>query len=103
MRRRYIYVNGEMVEALTVAPAPLAPDAGALWGDSSYRDLRASDGTDISTRTKHREYMKRTGLTTVDDFRGEFKAAEGKRTDYFQGRDPARAADIARALERRRG
>jgi hypothetical protein len=102
MRRVYIYVNGELVEKGSVAAAPVAPDSGALWGDRHYTGLRASDGTDISTRSKHREYMKRTGLTTVDDFGQHFATEEAKRRDFFAGRDPSRAADVARAMERRK-
>jgi len=70
-RRRYVQIKGELIE---VTPDHVgetrdgARNAGLLWNDRDYDGLRATDGSDISTRTKHREYMKRTGLTTVDDF-----------------------------------
>lgn len=60
----------------------------ALAGDRHYDGLVATDGTDISTRTKHREYMKRNGLTMADDFKGtwakEQKEREALRTGTFQ-------------------
>jgi hypothetical protein len=58
----------------------------ALHGDRHYDGLRASDGTDISTRTKHREYMKRNGLTIADDFKGEWAKAERERRDRLDGK-----------------
>jgi hypothetical protein len=33
-----------------------------------YENTRATDGTDIGTRKRHREYMRRNNLTTADDF-----------------------------------
>lgn len=53
-----------------------------VLGDRHYDGLRAPDGTDISTRTKHREYMKRNNLTTMDDFQGSWAKAEKERDAY---------------------
>ncbi len=75
-----------------------------LAGDRHYEGLRAPDGTDISTRTKHREYMKRNGLTTADDFTETWKRAEAERDRYRRG-EPGTGAvtrdDIAREFARR--
>jgi hypothetical protein len=57
----------------------------ALAGDRHYEGLRATDGTDISTRTKHREYMKRHNLTTIDDFKDTWAQAQKKRDEYRRG------------------
>jgi len=79
-----------------------------IIGDTHYDGLRATDGTPIDSRSKHREYMKRNGLTTVDDFKGEWAQAAQKRADYYTGKKGAGAVnrqDIARtiaALERRK-
>jgi hypothetical protein len=104
MRRRFIIEAGELVE-VTGSPAPaLRADSGALWGDSSYRDLRATDGTPIDTRTKHREYMKQHGLTTIDDYTQHFAKAERERDAHrTYAPDPQRKLDIARAMEKLRG
>lgn len=93
-RRRFVLVNGDLVE-LQPASALLSPDAGALWGDRGYEGLRATDGTDISTRSKHRAYMKANDLTTIDDFKGEWDTAARKREAALAGFDPTRKHDIA--------
>jgi len=105
MRRVYVQLpSGELVErGKEPPPSSISPDAGALWGDRNYRGLRASDGTLIDTRTKQREYMKRMGLTTVDDFRSHFANAREARERFYRGEDATRRADIARALEKARG
>lgn len=69
---------------LSVVPA-MSGLANALAGDRHYDGLRASDGTDISSRTKHREYMKRHGLTTADDFKDTWAKAQREREEYRMG------------------
>lgn len=72
-----------------------------LWNDRSYQD--ANDPR-FHSRKSHRDYMKREGLTTVDDFKGHFANAGKARERYYtDGHDPSRRADVARAMERRRG
>lgn len=39
-----------------------------IIGDSHYDGLVSTDGVDISSRVKHRRYMRERGLTTIDDF-----------------------------------
>ena len=72
----------------------------ALAGDRSYEGLRASDGTDISTRTKHREYMKRNNLTTIDDFKDTWAKATKEREVYRTGKGGGAITreDIARTI-----
>lgn len=72
-----------MERRITVVPG-LARDY-ALAGDRHYDGLRASDGTDISTRSKHRAYMKQHNLTTIDDFKQEFSKAEKWRKSFAAG------------------
>lgn len=102
-RRRYQIIDGEIVEVTNVPAPQLAPDSGALWGDANYRDMQASDGTPIDTRTKHRDYMRQRGITTIDDYTEEFKRRGEARAKQYQGApDPQRAHDIARAWEKLR-
>lgn len=68
----------EMERVLSVVPA-MSGLANALAGDRHYEGMRALDGTDISSRTKHREYMKRNGLTTADDFKETWSKAQAER------------------------
>jgi hypothetical protein len=106
MRRKYRYdpESGEMVE-VTADYAPPGKKGslnhlGGLWGDRHYDGLRATDGTDISTRKKHREYMKRNGLATADDFKGQWERDKKTREHYMQNGGTIRRSDIAAAIER---
>lgn len=68
---------------------PLAEpyEAGADWSDTLpraptateelvYGGVRATDGTPINSRKKHREYMKQNGLAMVSDYSDAFRAKE---------------------------
>ena len=100
-RRRYIQMKEppyELVEVTDDYQSPMRTDSGALWGDSSYDGMRAPDGTDISTRTKHREYMKAKGLTTMDDFTDSWAKAKESRERYYTEGGSFKRADIERAI-----
>ena len=71
-----------------------------LYGDSIYEGMQASDGTDISTRTKHREYMKKNGLTTMDDFKQTWADAARERAEFYTGkRGAVSKVDLAHAIQ----
>lgn len=70
--------------------------ANALAGDRHYEGLAASDGTLINSRSKHREYMKRNGLTIADDYKGEWKNAAKEREQRFTGTHNTNRAIIER-------
>lgn len=71
-----------------------------LTSDAIYDGLTASDGTDISTRAKHREYMRRNNLTTVDDFAQSWKQAARERDERMAGVDASRVRDIVDAVHK---
>ena len=100
-RRRWIQdrTTGELIEVTPNHQAELRTDSGALWGDRSYDGLRATDGTDISSRTKHREYMKANGLTTVDDFQNSWAKAQEQRDHYRQHGGTFSRRDVERAIQ----
>jgi putative FmdB family regulatory protein len=54
----------------------------AQHGDRHYDGMQATDGTPIDSRSKHREYMKRKGLTTIDDYTQTWAKAEKERQEY---------------------
>ena len=87
-------------------PAARSNTDAVLWNDRSYDGLRATDGTPIDSRSKHREYMKVNGLTTADDFTQTWNKAAKERADYYQGKKGSvTRQDVERAiahLERRR-
>lgn len=83
--------------------APAAAISNALASERHYDGLRATDGSDISTRAKHRAYMKAKGLTTADDYRETWKKAATERADRLAGNDPTRVQDVAAAVQRLTG
>lgn len=72
----------------------------ALAGDRHYDGLRATDGTDISSRSKHREYMRANNLTTADDYTQTWAKAEADRKQFFAGHDNSRTGDIVAAMDK---
>jgi hypothetical protein len=101
-KRRWIQdrTTGELVEVTADYHPHMRTDSGALWGDSSYDGMKAPDGTDISSRTKHREYMKAKGLTTMDDFKGSWAQAKESRERYMTEGGSFKRADIERAIHK---
>jgi hypothetical protein len=99
-RRRFVYDDkaGKLVEITNSRAAPTARDAGALWGDRHYDGMRATDGTDISTRTRHRAYMKANNVTTADDFSSSWEKSRESREKYYTGGGSFRKEDIHRAI-----
>jgi hypothetical protein len=77
---------------------------GWRFSDRSYSatPFKAHDGTVIDSKAKHRDYMKRHGLTTADDFTGEWARAKVKRESVYQGTHEreARREAIAHAIEK---
>jgi hypothetical protein len=101
MRRRWVQIDGELVEVgADYVPKSMtgARDSGALWNDRSYDGMRATDGADISSRTKHREYMRINNLTTVDDFSRQWAKQAEARKDYMTRGGSIQKKDIERAI-----
>lgn len=69
----------------------------SLWNDRHYEGLSATDGADISSRTKHRQYKKATGYEDFDDYKGEFARREAERNAYRSG---AQGTVTREAIER---
>jgi hypothetical protein len=101
-RRRWIQdrKTGELIEVTADYQPEMRTDSGALWGDRSYEGMKAPDGTDISTRTKHREYMKANGVTTMDDFKDTWAQAKVSRERYMTEGGSFKRADIERAIHK---
>jgi hypothetical protein len=106
MRRKWVY-DEELGEMIEVTPGYRPPGKkgalnhlGGLWGDRHYDGLRTTEGVDISSRKKHREYMKRTGLTTADDFSQTWAKAKEQREHYMQHGGSIRKRDIVEAIHK---
>lgn len=103
MKRRFIQdpVTLDLIEVTPDFVAPQRESArnnGTLWNDRHYDGIKATDGTDISTRAKHRDYMKRNNLTTVDDFKDTWARAQKERESFYTRGGSFRRADIERAI-----
>ena len=57
--------------------------APMIQRDKSWTDLRATDGADISSRNKHREYMKKNNLIPFDEAQSDFKEAQKTREKHY--------------------
>ena len=95
-----MFCCGKQMERWFPPAAYSKAQANPLAGDRHYDGLRAPDGSDISSRTKHREYMRRNGLTTADDFKDTWAKAGQKRAEYYQGKGGGAVTrdDIGRAI-----
>ncbi|QSQ14052.1 hypothetical protein [Myxococcus landrumensis] len=103
MRRRYVYrPNAEGgVDCIEVTPDYQSAEARPpVYTDRYMEGLRATDGTDISSRGKRREYMRLNGLADADDYKESWAKAEQQRADHYQGRagTQERREDVARAM-----
>ena len=102
-RRRYIQ-DPATLEMIEVTPDFIAPqresarNRGALWNDRHYDGVQATDGTDISSRSKHREYMRRNNLTTTDDFKETWAKAQTERERFYTQGGSIKRSDIERAM-----
>lgn len=105
MKRRYIQ-DPQTLELIEVT-ADYQPDAragdAALWGDRSYANTIGPNGEDLSSRSKHRAFMKATGLTTTDDFKGSWAQAQQARENYRQNGGSISREDIARSIAKLKG
>jgi hypothetical protein len=101
-RRRWVYreVAPGQVEAFEVG-ADVEPEARTqIVMDRHYENTCATDGTDIGSRRKHREYMRINGLTTMDDYKDTWAKAEKERQKFYAGDfdHKARREAIGRAM-----
>jgi hypothetical protein len=68
------------------APAFNAPPTTVpVVTDRHYEGIAATDGTDIGSRVKRREYMRRNALADADDFKGEWSKAQKERDAMRRG------------------
>lgn len=83
-RGRFVYTSGgtPLEEPVAVDGDWTQPDSGPARRSEEevYGRITATDGADLSTRTRHREYMKANNLTIADDFKETWKRAEKERT-----------------------
>lgn len=109
-RRRWLYTMGgnPLPEPIEVGEEYAPVDVRAPVYSDLYMDgVRATDGTDISSRAKRNEWMKRNDFVDVGDCTGMWAKAAKEREALAQGKHDtgARREAIGRAiycLEQRR-
>jgi 2-polyprenyl-6-methoxyphenol hydroxylase-like FAD-dependent oxidoreductase len=99
MKKTY-RLDKKTMKLVEVVKEPPSSKSTKYISDSHYDGLRATDGTDIGSRTKHREYMKKHGLTTADDYSSSWAKAKEAREQYFQRGGTITRADILNVIKR---
>lgn len=105
-RRRYVYRrNSEtgQVESHEVGEEYAPTDVRQpVYTDRYMEGVQATDGTDISSRAKRKEWMKRNDFVDVSDCAGLWAKAAKEREALAQGKHDtaARREDIGRAIHR---
>lgn len=87
MTRRRIYFtrNGFPCEPYELETEPEMEPRLQINTDGHYADARATDGTNIGSRMRHREYMRSNNLTVADDFKGEWAKKAEERARFHSG------------------
>ena len=71
--------------------------------DRVYENLCATDGTDIGSRRRYKEYAKKNGLTHPSDFTNQWAAAAKEREAISTGNydRKSRREEVERAIHQR--
>jgi hypothetical protein len=95
-RRRYIQMDGELVEVSPDYVAPLPRRDGLLWNDRLFQD----DGDPrYHSRKSHAQYMKSNNLSLHSDYTETWaKAAKERENIRTNSHDTARREQIAQAM-----
>lgn len=100
-RRRWIYTEGgkplpEPIEVDLTQPPTYQPRVELMTG-SFYEGARATDGTPIDTRRRHRDYLKATGSAMASDYTKTFERARQEREAKLLGEHRTKQARAATA------
>jgi hypothetical protein len=79
--KTFAWRNGRLVELERLPPGPRIH----LQTDRGFDNLQATDGTDISSRTKWERYQKENGLTVASDWTQTWESAAKQREALFKG------------------
>ena len=96
-RGRFVWDEAQkkLVRAEDYVPLERAVNAPILSG-RFYENTKATDGTDIGSRSKHRRYMSERGLTSSSDFSPRYY--EGIKRERERAAKASRRETIARKL-----
>ena len=100
----YVYdpVSKTMVPGRS--PSRVDGPSGDGWRFSdrlySANPFVAPDGTVIDSKAKHRAYMKRAGVTTMDDFKDEWAQKRKERDEFYTGTSKQHSAERREDIQR---
>lgn len=101
-RTRYVYThNGQPLKEPIVVSDEWRDPHGRSTGDLGkfeYDGLRATDGTDISSREKHRAYMKKNNLALAHEYKGTWDKATQERGEFYAGNSRQQAGQRRQAI-----
>jgi hypothetical protein len=98
-RGRFVYRDGQLVRVdsnWTDADARACKSEEEVYGHDT-----TSDGVDISSRKKRRDYMRATGVTDASDFSSDWYAK--RRKEIANERNQQRKQDLITTYKRLRG
>lgn len=70
------------VDVNDIGPEPELATNAPIMAGRFYENIAMTDGTDVGSRKKYREYLKRTGSTPASDFKDHWAKAEAQRNSY---------------------
>jgi hypothetical protein len=71
-----------------------------VFGEAHYDGLRATDGTPIDTKKKHRLYMQANNLTTSDDYKETWAKKAAERDAFFAAGQKDRPDTVPERIRR---
>jgi UDP-N-acetylmuramoylalanine-D-glutamate ligase len=99
MRRRYVYreIDGQAQAFEVGADYQRHEERQPVFTDRYMEGVTATDGADIGSRVKRREYMRAHNLADFDDFRHTFEKMQKEREATF--RTPSKAERVEAVRE----
>lgn len=91
--------HGSLIEVTDLYHAPPSPRVH-LQTDGGFDGLRATDGTDISSRVKWNQYMRENNLTLANDFKETWAGAAKHREMYRHKYSPEESKRVDEAITR---
>lgn len=100
MSRRRYRIDPETMKLVEIS-ADWQPTARVeIISDAHYDGTRATDGTDISTRRRHQEYMHATGYAVSSDFKETWAKARTEKEAFYSGTSTSHAKSVESAVDK---
>lgn len=91
-RGRFVYRDGALVN-VDDDWTDAETRAQTATEELIYSGAKATDGTPVNTRKRHREYLKQNGLCMASDYSPEYQANEAARKDRAETKEYRQAIE----------